>query len=65
MIMSLTRGYTLDTPGKKGRATRGKRVRLSSIPGSFFSAKITTHFESREERELGFSYEQKGRDANR
>lgn len=36
-------------PRKKGRATRGKRVRLSSIPGSLFNPRITTHFEPREE----------------
>jgi hypothetical protein len=51
-------------PRKKGRATHGKRVRLSSIPGSFFKPRITTHLEPWE-RELDFSHGQKGRDANR
>jgi hypothetical protein len=43
-------GYTVDTPRKKGRAIRGKRARLSSIPGSFFNSKIATHFEPWEKR---------------
>ncbi len=37
-------------PRKKGRVTRGKRVRLSSIPGSFFNPRIATHFLPLEER---------------
>jgi hypothetical protein len=41
-------------PRKKGRATRGKRVRLSSIPGLFFNPRILPIL-NHGKRELDFS----------